>query len=164
MRDTGNQKDRRLPGVSRRELGLLTGGALAAVAVGASPQAAAQEALDNPRLVLVGPAAVLGKHTVVRVATGHEVTLALQDVGVTESSGVLTNGARMLKVEDGAVEAPVPAPPPVSGSGPRSRRVTESFLVFPPVTGSSVTLHVPGIGVVEGVPVVEASQAPFSLV
>lgn len=161
MSKSGNQAGCALPGVSRRELGLLAGGALAAVAVGAAPEAAAQEALDNPRLVLVGPAAVLGEHTVVRVATGQEATLALGDVGITASGGVLVNGARMLQVEDGAVEPPVSAPPQVSGS--RSQKLTETFLVFPPVTGSSIALNVPGIGVVGDIPVVEASQAPFSL-
>ncbi|SPT53123.1 Uncharacterised protein [Actinomyces bovis] len=152
-------------GVSRRSFGLLAGGAATLMVVGPTPSAAAattyQSVAQNPKLVVVGPAAVFGQQTVVRVTSGKTAASELEAVGMLGTNGSLSKDARLLGVEQGQAEAPVASPPYVRATSAQAT-AKETYLVFPMVASTStVTLMLPGFGVVDNVPVVPAAQAPF---
>ncbi|WP_194949669.1 hypothetical protein [Actinomyces trachealis] len=152
-------------GVSRRSFGLLAGGAATLMVTTPTASAAVdtvnQSVAQNPNLVVVGPAAVFGSQTVVRVVSGKTAASELEAAGMTGENGLFVRSARLLGVELGEAEAPVVSPPYVRATSAKTTG-SETYLVFPAITETSVvTLVLPGIGVVDDVPVVPTDHAPF---
>ena len=162
------------PQVDRRRF--LSGGALAAagavmLAVSSQPVAASGPTAASPATtrpvsedaLLVGPAAVVSGATVVRVAFGGWITDALSQASLIGDSGTLVDSARLMSLARGRALAPVQLPAGLSSTSPQPD-LTELYLAFEAVDDlDAVDLLLPGVQLVEQVPVVPAQDTPFAV-
>ncbi|SDM92165.1 hypothetical protein [Actinomyces ruminicola] len=148
--------------LSRRRFGLVVVGgtamALGLHCTGPSAHAATSE-------LIVGPAAVMNGKTVLRVATNSAGADLLTRTGAfkTASMGYTPGKIRLLSLSRGLGLRPLSEQPAVI-STTTDASLNAAFAVFDGITGSGdVEVLFPGLGLIESVPVVASSQAPFSL-
>ncbi|BAW93979.1 non-ribosomal peptide synthetase [Actinomyces sp. Chiba101] len=130
--------------------------------------------------IQLGPAALLGDWTVLRVAVadgGQDLlirTEAFEDAGgaaVTDqeetpaggrASLLAPSGIRLLSLTRGMALTPVIDHPEVSSQA--APGTIELFAFFEAVTGSEpVEVRIPGLGIIESIPVVSEDDAGYSL-
>lgn len=145
-----------------------------------APSSSAGRAAPAAGTIQLGPAALLGDWTVLRVAVadgGQDLlirTEAFEDAGgaaVTDqeetpaggrASLLVPSGIRLLSLTRGMALTPVIDHPEVSSQA--APGTIELFAFFETVTGSEpVEVRIPGLGIVESVPVVSEDDAGYSL-